>query len=281
MNNEINNQWKRREGYGGPESFPENELAAYAVGRSNALAGQEHELHLSDGRILNYVFDAETLTAKGMEGGRDETAEDCEYSASEAAPGIFFLKHGYNNNDRLTTCVVLDLKRKLVVVIDGEIPAEGDEDYRVRKSHVGGCIGKASSPGDINDSQFPPDLVGKNFVAQYSERYAWELIYMNETKVAWQGLKGNPGIGDTEDYDASSFAPGVYAVSWSEESETLAAVFLYNFSERTITGHMWGYAPDFKKFLHAPLGGKIVDPREFGLQITRPDDANADKDIKQ
>lgn len=281
MSNEST-QWKRREGYGGPESFPEDELAAYAVGPSDALAGQEHEFHLSDGRILHYVFtDAETLTAKSIEGGHGEPADGCAYSASEAAPGIFFLKHGYNNNERLTTCVVLDMNRMQVVVVDGEIPAEGDDDFRLRKSHVGGCIGKASSPGDITGPQFPPDLVGKNFVAEYSERYAWELIYLNETKVAWQGLKGNPGIGDVEEYHASSFAPGVYAVSWSEEAETLAAVFLYNVEERTITGHMWGYAPDFDKYLHAPLGGKIVDPREYGLNIVRPDDDLADKDVKQ
>ena len=95
MNNKVSKQWKRREGYGGPESFPENELAAYAVGQSNALAGQEHALHLSDGRVLHYTFrDAETLTALGVEGGHGELAENCAYSASEAAPGIFFQKSG-------------------------------------------------------------------------------------------------------------------------------------------------------------------------------------------
>ena len=62
---------------------------------------------------------------------------------------------------------------------------------------------------------------------------------MNKNCVAWQGIKGNPGIGDTEKYHASSFAPGVYVISWSEKAETLAAVFLYNFNQRTITGHMW------------------------------------------
>jgi steroid delta-isomerase-like uncharacterized protein len=281
MNNETNQQWKRREGYGGPESFPENELAAYAVGKSDALAGQEHTLHLSDKRVLQYTFkDDDTLTAKGLEGGHGELAENCDYSASESAPGIFFLKHGCNNNDRLTTCLVLDLNKNTVVVIDGEIPAAGDDGFRVRLSHVGGVIGKPTTD-EILDPPFPPDLVGKRFVAQYSERYAWELIYLNKTKVAWHGLKGNPGIGDVEEYGASSFAPGVYAISWSEEAETLAAVFLYNFNEGTITGHMWGYAPEFDKLLHAPMGGKIVDSREFGLHLIQPDDEKAEKDYKQ
>jgi steroid delta-isomerase-like uncharacterized protein len=281
MNNKVSKQWKRREGYGGPESFPENELAAYAVGQSSALAGQEHSLHLSDERVLQYTFkDGDTLTAKAVKGGHGELAENCEYSASEAAPGIFFLKHVYNNNERLTTCLILDLNRNQVAVIDGEIPAEGDDDFRVRKTHVGGCIGEPATPGHLAGPPFPPDLVGKQFVAEYSERYAWELIYLNETKVTWHGLKGNPGIGDTEDYHASSFEPGVYAISWSEDAETLAAVFLYNFSERTITGHMWGYAPDFDQLLHAPMGGKIVDSKEYGLQYSFPDGSDAEK-VKQ
>jgi steroid delta-isomerase-like uncharacterized protein len=282
MNNEVSKQWKRREGYGGPESFPEDELAAYAVGRTDALAGREHSLYLTDGRVLHYVFtDGETLTAEGVKGGHGFEARDCQYTATESAPGIFFLKHGYDTNERLTTCVILDLNRNQAVVIDGEIPAEGDDDYRLRKTHVGGCIGEPPAAGEIPAPSFPPDLVGKRFVADYSERYAWELIYMNETRVAWQGLKGNPGIGDTETYDASSFAPGVYTVSWSEEAETLAAVFLYNFDARTITGHMWGYAPELKKFLHAPLGGRIVDPSEFGLRHTLPGDTDTAKAVKQ
>ena len=171
MSNKVSKQWKRREGYGGPESFPENELAAYAIDRTDTLAGQEHSLYLSDGRVLKYTFkNGDTLSASGIEGGHAELAEDCDYSASEAAPGIFFIKHGYNNNERLTTCLVLDLNQNQVAVIDGEIPKEGDDDYRVRKSHIGGCIGEPAKSGEIIAPQFPSDLVGKRFVAEYSER---------------------------------------------------------------------------------------------------------------
>ena len=282
MSDKLRDQWTRREGYGGPESFPEAGLAAYAVGQSEALAGQEFTLYLSDRRVLRYTFmDANTLTAEALKGGHSFVAEGCGYTATESAPGVFFFKHGYPENERLTTCAVLDLNRNQVAVIDGEVPAEGDDDFRVRKSHVGGCIGEPGDTEQIPSPTFPPDLVGKRFVAEYSEIYAWELIYMNETWVTWQGLKGNPGIADTEEYHASSFGPGVYVVSWSEQSETLAAVFLYNFSARTITGHMWGYAPEDKKFLHAPMGGKIVHPDEYGLQHTLPGEADSEETVKQ
>lgn len=69
MNSDVNSQWCRREGYGGPESFPENDLAEYAIGPSEALAGQEHDLYLSDGRVLHYIFNNKTLNAHATEGG--------------------------------------------------------------------------------------------------------------------------------------------------------------------------------------------------------------------
>ena len=282
MTDKLRDQWNKREGYGGPESFPEEGLAAYDVGKSEALVGQEHTLHLSDGRVLQYTFkDAGILTAKSLQGGHGFAAENCAYMATESAPGVFFFKHGYPENERLTTCVILDLNRNQTAVIEGEVPAEGDSDFRIRKSHVGGCIGEPPVGVEVPAPAFPPDLVGKRFVAQYSELYAWELIYMNESRVAWHGLRGNPGIGDTEEYHASSFSPGVYAVSWSEGEETLAAVFLYNFDAGTIAGHMWGYAPEQKKFLHAPLGAKIVNSIEYGLIHTLSGETGSEKSIKQ
>jgi steroid delta-isomerase-like uncharacterized protein len=280
MSDKVSEQWNKREGYGGPESFPEDGLADYAIGHTDALGGEEFSLYLSDERVLHYSFkDGKTLTAKGIKQGYE--AESCVYTATESAPGIFFVEHGYSNSDLLHSCLILDLNRNQVAVIDGEVPADGDDDFRVRKSHVGGSIGEPSVFGEIIDPPFPPDLVGKRFVAEYSDEYAWELIYMNKTCIAWQGLKGNPGIGDMEEYHATSFAPGVYTVSWSEQLETLIAVFLYNFSERTITGHMWGYAPEIKKLLHAPLGGKIVDPSEYGLKHTLPGDVDTENAVKQ
>jgi|TARA_B110000902_G_scaffold35161_1_gene37286 predicted ester cyclase len=277
-----NQQWQRREGYGGPESFPEDGLAQYTVGRSDKLAGKTFTLYLEDQRQLHYFFiDSDKLTAEAIKGGHGHAAVNCDYHATEATDNIFFVKHAYNNNDRLTTCLVLDLNDNRVAVIDGDIPAPGDDDFRVRKTHVDGCIGKPPGNSEIPSSRTPPDLTGKHFVAQYSERYAWELIYLNQSKITWHGLKGNPGIGDTEDYEASSFGPDIYAVSWSEDAETLAAVFLYNFSARTIGGHMWGYAPEEEKLLHAPMGGKIVNPAEYGVHYKFPAQRDEDAKIKQ
>ena len=91
--------------------------------------------------------------------------------------------------------------------------------------------------------------------------------------VMWQCFKGNPGIGDVETYEASQLAPGVNVVSWSEKAETLAVVAIYNYVTRTVTGHLWGYDPDIQEFMHAPLGGKILDPAEYGVKRKLPADA--------
>lgn len=275
-------QWKRRDGYGGPESFPEEDLAEFSVGQTKDLADKSFELFLSDGRRLDYrILDLDTLEVTDRSGKRGKKPRTAKYWAAEPARGIYFIKHDAPQDKRQTTCVVLDLNRDQVVFVHGEVPNPGEAEHRIRKTHVGGVIGTPKTAGEIQAPPFPPDLVGKRFVAEYSGRYAWELIYLNETKVAWHGLKGNPGIGDVEEYNASQLAPGIYVVSWSEDAETLAAVFLYNTNTNTITGHMWGFAPATGQYIHAPLGGRIVDSSAFGLSITNVDDADGARDARQ
>ena len=296
MNDENGTQWRRREGYGGPESFPEDGAAGYAVEATTALAGTSHEIHLADGRVLDYIFrnalltvtcrpypgggagsDDQRHTGHGLAGTQPPGSEQTiHYRAIEGAPGIFFINHGHNGNERLNTSLALDLNRNQAVVVDAEIPAPGEADYRVRKNHVGGCIGAPATQAARMGPPFPPDLVGKRFVADYGEKYAWEVIYLNDHRVAWHGLRGNPGIGDVEVYHASGFAPGIYLVSWSEEAETLFAAFLYNLNNRTITGHMFGYAPEQDRILNLQMGGRMVDSREYGINmgVWEDEDAN-------
>jgi steroid delta-isomerase-like uncharacterized protein len=280
MSEDIVNQWKKREGYGGPDSFPENELAEFSVGRSNDLAGRDFTLSLSDGRVFDYsIRDLDTLEVSWRGGsGKPMSAA---YSAYQPAEKIYFLKHDHPGDPRQTTCLVVDFARDQCVLVHGEIPKPGDASHRIRKSHVGGILGEPRKAGEIQAPPFPTDLVGKRMVAEYSGRYAWGLVYLNKTKVAWLGLKGNPGIADVEEYDANQFGPGLMVVSWAEESETLAAVFFYNMHTRTITGHMWGFSPETGNFIHAPMGGRIVDWAAFGLPTFGVDDIDAVKLEKQ
>ena len=76
-----NQQWQRREGYGGPESFPEDGLAQYTVGRSDKLAGKTFTLYLEDQRQLHYFFiDSDKLTAEAIKGGHGHAAVNCCYT---------------------------------------------------------------------------------------------------------------------------------------------------------------------------------------------------------
>ena len=136
MNNKLEQQWGKREGYAGPGSFPK-EVMGYVREKSDALAGQEHFLYLSDGRVLHYKFkDKDLLSMKPLEGGHGFEVDEVSYRAFEGAPGIFIVSHTYPGNAYLNTSLVLDLNRNQVIVVDGEIPNEGDDDYRVRETFV-------------------------------------------------------------------------------------------------------------------------------------------------
>lgn len=281
--NDAQDQWQRREGYGGPESFPEDGLAEFGLGPTACLAGRELTVSLADGDVLRYVFHDHAQLELAHTGGTPAlSTSSVRYHATEVAPGVVFVRHGHVGQERITTCAIFDLERTQAVIITGEVPARGEPDFRIRRQHRGGYLGEAMGRGQIQAPPFPPDLVGKRFVAEYSHRYAWELVYLNDHRVAWHGIKGNPGIGDVEVYGASQFRSDLYVVSWSEEAETLAGVFVYDMTNRRITGHMWGYAPAADKLLHAPMGGRIVESAKFGIHPTGPGgDAGAVKSINK
>ncbi len=263
MSGTVKQQWHKREGYDGPASFPEG-VMGFTRERSEALAGQAYSLYLSDGRLLQYSFkDGEVLSAKGLQGGHGFDAEDVRYKAFESTAGIFFINHAYPGNERLNTSIILDLNRNQVVVVDGEIPEDGADDYRVRKSHVGGRIGEPLTPGEIMPLPFPSDLVGKRYIVNYASIYTYEVVFFSDRVLAWHCLKGNAGLADIEEYSASQLAPGVFVLSWSEEAETLSAVMLWNFSTGEINGNMFGYVPEEKKVLDFTLGSEILDRSEY------------------
>jgi len=267
MHESEKQQWGKREGYDGPGSFP-RDVMGFVRQRSQALAGQEHTLYLSDGRVLHYAFtDTEILTVKSVDGGHGFNAEGVKYKAFEGAPGVFIVSHGYPGHARLNTSIVLDTNSNEVIVVDDEIPGEGDADFRVRESRAGGCIGKPATPGEITPPLFPTDLIGRRFTVNYADIYTYEIVFLTRKHLAWHCFKGNAGIAAVEEYAASQLSPGVVCLSWSEQAESLAAVMLMNFSNGKINGNMFGYDPENKEILNFALGSEMIDSAEYGVNV--------------
>lgn len=267
MNDDSGQQWARREGYGGPGSFPK-EVMGYQRQRSLALGGLTHSLYLSDGRVLDYQFlDGERLNMKCVEGGRGFDAENVSYRAFEGAPGIFIVSHRYPGNERLASSVVLDLNRMQTVVVDGELPADGDSDYRVRETRDGGVIGKPVTSGEIIPPPFPTDIVGRRFHVNYNDIYTYETAFLTRTHLAWHCIKGNTGLVDVEGYSLSQLTDDVLCLSWSEEAECLQAIMLMNFSTGEINGAMFGFDPENREILDFALGSQLVDSAEYGVNV--------------
>ncbi|MFT6958325.1 MAG: steroid delta-isomerase-like uncharacterized protein [Halieaceae bacterium] len=260
-------QWGKREGYRGPGSFPK-EVMGFVRERSKVLAGQQHSLYLADGRVLAYDFtDSQRLSVKQLEGTEPYEDVDTEYRAFEGASGIFIVSHTYPFNARLNTSLILDFNREQVVVVDGEIPSEGDDDFRVRETRSGGYIGKPSTPGEIIPPPFPTDMVGRRIAVSYAGVYDYEAVFLTETHLAWHCIKGNAGLAAVEEYQLSQLAPNIFCLSWSEQEETLQAVMLMNFDTGEINGNMFGYDPQSKEILNMVLGSEIIDPSEFGVKV--------------
>lgn len=267
MNNEASEQWVQREGYDGPGSFPK-QVMGFVREKSTALVGLEHSLYLSDGRVQRYKFkDKDFLSMTSEKGGHGYDANDVSYRAYEAAPDIFIVSHTYPENERLNSTVILDFNRDQVVIVDNEIPDEGDDDFRVRQTHIGGCIGEPECAAEIIDLQFPTDLIGRRIAENYGDEYHFETIFLDEERLVWRCLKGNPGLADVEEYSASQFAHDVVCVSWTEHKETLAPVMLINFSDRQIYADMVSYNPDEQEIINIAIGGDLIPSSEFGVNV--------------
>ena len=281
MNDAATNQWGKREGYGGPGSFPK-EVMGFVREKSTDLAGQEHSLYLADGRILNYKFkDKETLSMNSTKAGHGHNAVDVGYRAFEGSPGIFIVSHTYPEHDRLNTCAVLDFNRNQAIVVDGEIPEEGDDDFRVRETRTGGYIGGPDTPGEIVEPQFPTDLVGRRVAVRYAEDYVYEAVFLTPTHLAWHCIKGNTGLVAVEEYSVNQLAHDVICLSWSEQEESLQAVMLMNLSNGKINGNMFGYDPEEKEILNFALGSEIFDPSELGVNVRGLVDSEKDNVLQR
>lgn len=260
-------QWGTRDGYGGPGSFPKD-VMGFRRPQSSGLYGRKFDLLTAEGRRHRYTFDDDgRLSATCLDGGRDLIAENVAYRAFEGSPGIFIVSHRYGNHPRLSTTVVIDLNRAQFVLVDQEIPAEGDADYRVRESRTGGYIGDPPGGGEVLAPPPPTDLVGRRFFVNYDGQYTYEIVFLTEGAVAWHCIRGNTGLVSTEPYSASQLAAGIVCLSWSEEAECLAVVMLLNFNDGKINGTMFGYDPGDRKILDFALGSEMLDSAEFGVRV--------------
>lgn len=188
------------------------------------LAGRTIIVINEDGNQIDHVFTEESVTHtfRPVDGSEPGTSTD-RYQAFAIDDGLRYVQfHDHAHpNDSVSILVDDQTGRTLTVLTDIYPPEDGET--RVRQTFVVGTVGGA----DVSGVAAAPTtaLVGQRVLWVYSDRHAYEHIYLSARWLAWQGLAGaEQGLADTDESTAYQLRPGIQVLGWRRRSAPFAAL---------------------------------------------------------
>ena len=235
--------------------------------RTEALVGRTIRLDHSEDTRLIYTFDGEVVSWENSGTGVvEEGRGSAPYDAVEARDDLFFVEY-VDEPLNMAVSLVLDIEggnaliaRNIVVDIDGNrVPADKNMDWRqfeLRQELLTARV-------DGADPEFLPhltgDLVGKRWYAEYAPDIIAEHVYMNPSRIAWQGLGSEDKYATGAECDLSSLwkmrHEGLYVLTWVEDYQPVGAVLLMDYSLMRNTGALFGVDDD--GVVHELCGAKL------------------------
>lgn len=254
------------------------------------LAGRTYNLHLEDGRTLQYRFAndrslAWTVTA-GPGAGRTSTGDYLALLLREDLYLVDFL----DTEERATSVtLVLDLARSICTLLTGRLPDEAEAGRSlisrldsgldltgVEVTFLSGAVDREFN----EDSERHPhtdELVGKRVEYTYSPSERYEHIYLNERFYTWHCLLGvERGLADTDRCHYRKLGEKLYLFVWREKLVPTLGVVVLDYTDMTSRGKIFGYqGTDFSTLVNFTVGSKarLVNVAERLEAVPGPRDA--------
>lgn len=241
----------------------------YAPSPSEDLIGRQVELHMDNGQVFLYRFEARDRlfwSLSTMTGRPQETAE--AYGAVQIRSGIYLVDFVRQRERTAKTVLVLDLAQGIATSLAAKLPEKGEARLTLKERIEQGKELTAASAtvlsGAINEPfsattarHFPTDeLIGKRIEYTYSPTEQYEHIYLNENFYTWHCLRGQEkGLADTDRCHYYKLAEKLYLFVWREKIiPTIGAVVVDLEALRT-AGNIFGYVgSDYKVATNFPVG---------------------------
>lgn len=108
------------------------------------------------------------------------------------------------------------------------------------------------------------DLIGRKFLFMYEGDQHYQVSF-TDASVTWLGVKGDEvGRSETDKYQSSLIAPGVYFIQWSEQDGTFVALTI-NLRTKTIhstgiSGHYTWFRKGKFRFIKIPFNTYATFP---------------------
>lgn len=271
--------------------FSENALVP-----SHDLAGKQLNLHFEGGRVTSYRFiDGESLvwSTAAAEGKEEKGFED--YLATQPAEGIYFVDYLACRGDARSISIVLDMSRGIATVVEGFLPTEKEAlepiylKAQLKKPLTGVRTVFTHASIDQPLTSTSPrhgetrDLIGKRVQYIYSNKDAYEHVYLNQHKFTWHCLAGSElGQADTEYCTYYKIADDLYLFVWQEKVVPTLGVVMLNLKKMKTTGKLFGYEGfEFGRVINFPVGAyaRILSDTTYDLQGM--DKAAVNEDLPQ
>ncbi|VFN06408.1 MAG: Molybdenum cofactor biosynthesis protein F, partial [Candidatus Kentron sp. G] len=244
------------------EGFDEHRLPL-----TDKLAGQKFELYPEgeEGNIFIHFKDASQAEWR-LE---NEPRNTEHYEAMEVRPDIFFVDWVSHADPKKSLSIVLDLVSRESTLLWSQLPSAQDaradlferikrtNDLSAVKTHIvhGGVDGERTKKIHGRTA----DLVGKRLKHTYSNKHAFEHIYLNERLFCWQSLEGpDKGLADTEPVDYIKIAEDLYLFSWRERIVPWVGIVLIDLVQMRTAGKVfYGDIADPDKVTNYTVGARV------------------------
>lgn len=227
----------------------------YRLPPTNLLTGRNTTLTAADGRRWSFEFTSDTtLHWTGVDGAH---YQQDEYHAFQLRPDIFLVDLVSSADAHASVTVVIDLSAASGLLTVSRISKPSSSGIAVSHEFVSTAITAADAPPSVVEYQRSRDLVGKRVLYVYSEKHAYEHVYLNDDWYTWQCLAGPEyGQADTDACTTYQLRDDVYLFAWREKVIPCGAVVVLDFGELRSTGKLYGLAEDGATVVNFTMGAR-------------------------
>lgn len=213
---------------------PQHGIFGHRLGQSVALDGERLDVQDAGGRALVLRF------GRGRVGWeREGVAGDDVCDVVEVAPGVFFIDVWLRSaTERESETVVFRRDTGRGVRVTSQVlsaPRPGEPEVAQRITAVDVTSG-GTQPGGLPLAP-TRELVGRRVICDYGAGFAFEQIYLNSSRMAWQCLSGEqPGNSDSDSAAYWRVGDELYLLAFAERAIPCASVIVLDLAARRSTG---------------------------------------------
>jgi hypothetical protein len=217
---------------------------------TNKLQGKTITHAFDNGMKISHAFDGDSLTWSILEGQDSGKCGKADYEAFEVRPDIFFidfLKPDYNE----VVTMIADLSTgQAITGLSGFTEKAGE-----RRTYTAFMNATNYEDKPVQAYSTTEDLIGKHVLYRYSNKDAYEHIYLNKGTFVWHCLSGaERGLADVEEGKTLKLRDNLYLFFWTETIQPVESMVVIDLEYMRSTGRFYCWDPKPKEAVHLRFG---------------------------